>query len=74
MGTRINPKVYCFGNRNYGACMGDSGGPLSCNSGMGWKVVGIAHFAHVECKYLPSAYLKVEPYLDWIKARVPIDE
>jgi len=73
----VNPKVYCFGNkggRDYGACNGDSGGPMSCQSGGGWKVVGIAHFAEGKCQNLPGAYTKVEPYLDWIKARVPIGE
>merc|ERR1712212_8427 len=71
----VNPKVYCFENRdgqNYGVCNGDSGGPLSCQSSGGWKVVGIAHFAEGRCKNLPGAYTKVEPYLEWIKARVPI--
>ena len=53
-------------------CNGDSGGPLSCQSGGGWKVVGVAHFAERRCKNLPGAYTKVEPYLDWIKARVGI--
>jgi len=77
LGSPLNPKVYCFGTENrfktYGACNGDSGGPLSCNSSPGWKVVGIAHLAQSMCKYIPSAYTKVEPYLDWIKARVPLD-
>jgi len=73
----VNPKVYCFGNtngQNYGVCNGDSGGPMSCPSARGWKVVGVAHFAEGRCKNLPGAYTKVEPYLDWIKARVPIGE
>jgi len=73
----VNPKVYCFGNtngQNYGVCNGDSGGPMSCPSAGGWKVVGVAHFAETRCKNLPGAYTKVEPYLDWIKARVPIGE
>jgi len=75
VGYDVNPKVYCFGNTNgdnYGVCNGDSGGPMSCPSARGWKVVGIAHTAEVRCKGLPGAYMKVEPYLDWIKARVPI--
>merc|ERR1719334_669558 len=74
-GMNLNPKVYCFGNdngRNYGVCNGDSGGPMSCKSGGGWIVVGVAHFAEGRCKNLPGGYTKVEPYLDWIKARVPI--
>jgi len=73
----VNPDVYCFGNtngKNYGVCNGDSGGPMSCKHAGGWKVVGVAHFAQTRCKYLPGAYTKVEPYLDWIKARVPIGE
>lgn len=73
----LNPNVYCFGNVNgqdYGACNGDSGGPLSCRHGSQWKVVGIAHFAQTRCKSLPGAYTKVAPYLDWIKARVPIGD
>jgi len=72
-GTDVNPKVYCFGNtngQNYGVCNGDSGGPMSCPSALGWKVVGVAHFAETRCKHLPGAYTKVEPYLDWIKAKV----
>merc|ERR1712198_377892 len=74
---QLNPDVYCFGNdngRNYGVCNGDSGGPLSCRHGSTWKVVGVAHFAETRCQSLPGAYTKVEPYLDWIKARVPIGE
>lgn len=73
----VNPKVYCFGNvngQNYGVCNGDSGGPMSCQSASGWKVVGVAHFAETRCENLPGAYTKVEPYIDWIKARVPIGE
>jgi len=76
-GMNLNPKVYCFGNdngRNYGVCNGDSGGPMSCQSAGGWIVVGVAHFAEGRCKNLPGGYTKVEPYLDWIKARVPIGD
>lgn len=74
---QLNPDVYCFGNmngQNYGVCNGDSGGPMSCQSGSGWKVVGVAHFAETRCRNLPGGYTKVEPYLDWIKARVPIGD
>jgi len=74
---QVNPDVYCFGNtngQNYGVCNGDSGGPMSCRGANGWKVVGVAHFAETRCKNLPGAYTKVEPYLDWIKARVPIGD
>merc|ERR1719289_118675 len=74
-GMNLNPKVYCFGNdngRNYGVCNGDSGGPMSCQSAGGWIVVGVAHFAERRCRNLPGGYTKVEPYLAWIRARVPI--
>lgn len=76
-GFDVHQNVYCFGNvdgENYGACNGDSGGPLSCPSSGGWQVVGVAHFAAGRCENLPGGYTKVEPYLDWIKARVPVGD
>ena len=46
---------------------------MSCQSAGGWIVVGVAHFAEGRCKNLPGGYTKVEPYLDWIKARVGVE-
>jgi len=71
----LDPKTICFGNKHgedYGACRGDSGGPLSCKSGGKWKVVGITHLVAKKplCRIIPGRFQKVEPYLDWIQGKI----
>jgi len=69
-GVKFNPNIYCFGmkaGKSYGACFGDSGGPMVVKQSNGYVVVGVAHFAATPtCTRYPSGYYRVEPFLDWI--------
>jgi len=73
-GVEFNPNVYCFGmkdGKSYGACYGDSGGPMVVKKSHGFVIAGVAHFAATPyCTQLPSGYYMVEPFLDWINENI----
>lgn len=74
-GVKFNPNIYCFGmksGKTYGACYGDSGGPMVVKEkGGSFTVAGVAHFAASPyCNQLPSGYYRVEPFLDWIQETI----
>lgn len=81
-GTGIWGKHICLhdSSNTRGACSGDSGGPVSCPSGDGYVVVGVASFVSavrvpnngVICfPSQPSVYTRTSAYLDWITANTP---
>jgi len=57
-----------------GACNGDSGGPVNCNSG-GYLVAGIASFVFQSggacLPSRPSVYTRTSTYLSWIATNTP---
>jgi len=57
-----------------GACNGDSGGPVNCNSG-GYLVAGVASFvfqSNGAClPSRPSVYTRSSAYLSWIATNTP---
>ncbi|XP_050541303.1 uncharacterized protein LOC126905549 isoform X2 [Daktulosphaira vitifoliae] len=56
------------GEEGKDACKGDGGGPLVCERGGSWSLVGIVSWG-VGCgQYgVPGVYVKVSHYLDWIR-------
>ena len=59
----------CVRKSGGSACNGDSGGPLACNSGGQWKLVGAASFVYGSCSTsYPSVYANVPYFRDWIKS------
>merc|ERR1712193_68210 len=67
--TSPRPAQVCVYTGNNGACNGDSGGPLSCQFGGKWKVVGIASYVFGSCSvYYPTVYTEVAYFKDWIAA------
>jgi len=50
------------------SCQGDSGGPLQCysNSRNAWILEGVASWGSSACKFYPSVYMRVRPYMTWI--------
>lgn len=66
--------VLCTETNGKGACLGDSGGPLTVRSKMNRNVqVGIASFAKgcAEPEH-PSVYSRVSAYLPWIRQTVAV--
>ncbi|CAH0384242.1 unnamed protein product [Bemisia tabaci] len=66
---KLHPGFVCAGGEEgKDACKGDGGGPMVCERGGTWQVVGIVSWG-VGCgKYgVPGVYTKVAYYLDWIR-------
>ncbi|XP_003743912.2 transmembrane protease serine 9 [Galendromus occidentalis] len=66
---RISPKQLCAGrNKDSGTCVGDSGGPLSCETGGTYKVVGVTSFGgrHCNTNVFPDVFTRVSAYRRWI--------
>ncbi|XP_078578611.1 serine protease 33-like [Branchiostoma floridae x Branchiostoma japonicum] len=67
----IGPGMYCAGYEEGGrdSCGGDSGGPMSCQQGDNWTMVGVTSFGDDECGRPGSygVYTKVSHYVDWIR-------
>lgn len=66
----IDQSTICAGSQEgHDACLGDSGGPLMCQSSEDdrWKLVGIVSVGN-ECgmKDFPGIYTRVTYYRDWI--------
>jgi len=58
-----------------GACNGDSGGPVNCNTGGSYLVAGIASFVFQSggncLPSRPSVYTRTSTYLAWINTNTP---
>nr|CAH7727075.1 unnamed protein product [Callosobruchus chinensis] len=66
---KLHPGFICAGGEEgKDACKGDGGGPMVCERGGTWQVVGIVSWG-IGCGQVgvPGVYVKVAHYLDWIK-------
>ena len=71
--------VVASANTTTGACTGDSGGPLTLETGDGAvQLVGLASWGHVNCENLvpgsqlpaPDAYTNILHYRQWIRTTI----
>ncbi|XP_012609650.2 kallikrein-1 [Microcebus murinus] len=64
---KVTEFMLCAGHLAGGkdTCVGDSGGPLICNG----VLQGLISWGHVPCANpnMPSLYLKLQKYIEWIK-------
>merc|ERR1712141_215854 len=60
--------VVCLFNGYSGSCNGDSGGPLACRSGAGWKLAGATSWGYRYCPVTSaySVYADVGYFNSWI--------
>ncbi|GBP35093.1 Phenoloxidase-activating factor 2 [Eumeta japonica] len=64
----LNPGFICAGGEEgKDACKGDGGGPMVCERGGTWQLVGVVSWG-IGCGQpgVPGVYVKVAHYLDWI--------
>ncbi|XP_068082200.1 uncharacterized protein [Anabrus simplex] len=66
---KLHPGMICAGGEEgKDACKGDGGGPMVCERGGVWHVVGIVSWGIGCGQYgVPGVYVKVAHYLDWIR-------
>ena len=63
----------CVRKSGGGGCNGDSGGPLMCQVGDQWKLVGAASFVYGSCSTShPTVYAKVSYFRDWIRSTADV--
>ncbi|BFZ10845.1 hypothetical protein BsWGS_13884 [Bradybaena similaris] len=67
-GENLESDMLCFGDGTYGPCLGDSGGPLSCEKDGIYYLVGVVSWGTEECNVVgyPSVFTNIQPYLTWI--------
>ncbi|OWF42408.1 fibrinolytic enzyme, isozyme C-like [Mizuhopecten yessoensis] len=66
-GNSINNGHVCVYTGSNGACNGDSGGPLTCNS----VLVGVTSWGRNGCSVsYPSVYTRISHYLTWINTKI----
>lgn len=66
---KLHPGFICAGGEEgKDACKGDGGGPMVCERGGTWQVVGVVSWG-IGCGQvgIPGVYVKVAHYLDWIR-------
>ncbi|KAF5304055.1 hypothetical protein FQA39_LY01840 [Lamprigera yunnana] len=66
---KLHPGFICAGGEEgKDACKGDGGGPMVCERGGTWKVVGVVSWG-IGCGQpgIPGVYVNVAHYLDWIR-------
>ncbi|XP_046399362.1 uncharacterized protein LOC124165869 isoform X2 [Ischnura elegans] len=66
---KLHPGFICAGGEEgKDACKGDGGGPMVCEQGGSWQLVGVVSWGIGCGQYgVPGVYVKVAHYLDWIR-------
>ncbi|XP_054286272.1 uncharacterized protein LOC129002466 isoform X1 [Macrosteles quadrilineatus] len=66
---KLHPGFICAGGEEgKDACKGDGGGPMVCERGGTWQLVGVVSWGIGCGQYgVPGVYVKVAHYLDWIR-------
>uniref|UniRef100_A0A4W3K519 Chymotrypsinogen 2-like n=1 Tax=Callorhinchus milii TaxID=7868 RepID=A0A4W3K519_CALMI len=66
-GNKISDVMICAGAAGASSCMGDSGGPLICQSGGTWYLVGIVSWGSGFCSInSPGVYGRVSKFRTWV--------
>nr|AHZ01187.1 serine protease [Arenicola cristata] len=67
-GTVLDSHVCVSEPGERGACSGDSGGPLMCETENGWELLGITSWGHSLCNTnYPSVYGRVPYFRQWVE-------
>jgi len=75
LGNNVSDNMLCAGKKEGGkdACVGDSGGPLSCyvKASKSWKLAGLVSWG-IDCGLpkKPGVYTKLSHYTDWVWKQV----